>query len=106
MRIIKERTVYTICLIDKYKSASENLEVWLTVIREANWARPADLKAKFRNASIIDSKRVVFNIKGNEFRLVADIEYRLKTVFIIWFGTHKEYEKTNIKKLTYGHQDY
>jgi mRNA interferase HigB len=58
----------------------------------------------YRNASIISGKRVVFNIHGNEFRLVVDIEYRLKIVFIIWFGTHQEYAKLNIKTLTYGNQ--
>jgi len=106
MRIIKERTVYTICLIDKYKSASESLEAWLSAVQKANWVSPSDLKTKFRNASIIDGKRVVFNIKGNEFRLVVDIEYRLRTVFIIWFGTHREYQKLNIKELTYGNKNY
>ena len=106
MRIVKERTVYTICLIGKYRTAAESLEAWITEIREADWARPADLKAKFRNGSIINSKRVVFNIKGNEYRLVVDIEYRLKAVFIIWFGSHKEYEKLNIKTITYGNQGY
>ena len=106
MRIIKEKTVYTICLIEKYKSASENLEAWIHEVREADWAGAADLKAAFRNASIINRKRVVFNIKGNEFRLVVDIEYRIKFVYIIWFGTHQEYQKINIKALTYGNQHY
>ena len=44
----------------------------------------------YRNASILDSKRVVFNIRGNSFRLIVDIEYHLKIVFIAWFGTHKQ----------------
>jgi mRNA interferase HigB len=93
-------------MIEKYKQASESLEAWLTVVQQADWASPADLKAKFRNASIIDGRRVVFNIEGNEFRLVADIECRLKSVFIIWFGTHQEYQKINIKKLIYGNKNY
>jgi mRNA interferase HigB len=106
MRIIKERTVYTICMIEKYKSASDNLEAWLSEIREADWVTPADVKAKYRNASIINNKRVVFNIKGNEFRLVVDIEYRMRLVYIIWFGTHGEYQRQNIKTLIYGNQGY
>jgi mRNA interferase HigB len=106
MRIIKARTVYIICLIDKFKPAADSLEAWLAETIQAEWASPADVKAKYRNASIICSKRVVFNIKGNEFRLVVDIEYKLKLVFIIWFGTHSEYQKENIKTLSYGNQGY
>lgn len=60
-----------------------------------------ELKAKYRNASIINSKRVVFNIKGNEYRLVVDIEYKLKIVFIVWFGTHKEYDTIDAKTISY-----
>jgi HTH-type transcriptional regulator/antitoxin HigA len=52
-----------------------------------------ELKSKYRNASVLSSKRVVFNIKGNDYRLIVDIEYRLKIVFVVWFGTHAEYNK-------------
>jgi mRNA interferase HigB len=106
VRIIKARTVYTICLIDKFRPAADSLEAWLYEAMQADWASPADVKAQYRNASIVNSKRVVFNIKGNEFRLVVDIEYRLRLVFVIWFGTHRDYEGQNIKKLSYGNQGY
>ncbi len=106
MRVIKERTVYVICQTEKYKSASESLAAWLYMVQAAGWSSPAELKSQFRNASIIGSKRVVFNIRGNDFRLVLDIEYKLKIVFIIWFGHHQEYEKVNIKTLSYGNQGY
>ena len=59
------------------------------------------LKAKYRNASILTSKRVVFNIKGNDFRLIVDIEYRLKIIFIVWIGTHKQYDKIDAKTISY-----
>ena len=106
MRVIKERTVYIICQTEKYKSASESLAAWLDEVRAADWSGPADLKSNYRNASIIGGKRVVFNIRGNDFRLVVDIEYRIRIVFIIWFGSHQEYEKINIKSLSYGNQGY
>lgn len=51
----------------------------------------------FRNASIISSKRVVFNIKGNDFRLITDIEFKLGIVFIVWFGTYNEYDRIDAK---------
>jgi hypothetical protein len=59
------------------------------------------LKAKYGNASIISSKRVVFNLKGNDYRLIVDIEYRLKIVFIVWFGTHNEYDKIDARTVRY-----
>jgi mRNA interferase HigB len=106
MRIIKEKTVYTICQTGKYRSASDSLTAWILKVRQVNWASPVKLKETFPNASIIDEKRVVFNIRGNDFRLVVDVEYRLRLVFIIWFGTHEEYQKLNIRKLNYGNQRY
>lgn len=60
-----------------------------------------DLKSKYGNASIINSKRVVFNIKGNDYRLLVDIEYSLKMVFVVWFGTHKEYDRIDVKEMKY-----
>ena len=59
------------------------------------------MKALYKNASIISGKRVVFNIKGNDYRLIVDIEYNLKIIFIVWIGTHKEYDKINVKKISY-----
>ncbi len=50
---------------------------------------------------MINNKRVVFNIKGNNYRLIADIEYNLKILFVIWIGTHSDYDKINIEKLRY-----
>lgn len=59
------------------------------------------MKDQYRNASVINKKRVVFNIAGNKFRLIVDIEYRIKLVFIVWVGTHMEYDRINIKEIKY-----
>jgi mRNA interferase HigB len=67
----------------------------------AHWSNPNELKAQYHNASVLTDKRVVFNIHGNAFRLIVDVEYRLKIVFVIWFGTHKQYDKINAKKVSY-----
>lgn len=102
MRIIKEKTLYEKCQKDsRYQQALESVKSWIFEIRLANWDSPTGLKLKYRNASIINSKRVVFNIKGNEFRLITDIEYKLRIVFIVWFGTHKEYDKIDVKTISY-----
>ena len=67
----------------------------------ANWQNPNELKEQHLSASIINNKRVVFNIHGNKFRLIVDIEYRLGIVFIVWFGSHKEYDKIDVKIIKY-----
>ncbi len=56
----------------------------------------------YKHASIISSKRVVFDIKGNNYRLVVDIEYRLRIVYVVWFGTHEEYDKLDVRSIEYG----
>lgn len=85
----------------KYKQAKEPLKAWVYEVKFSTWASANELKAKYRNAGIVSSKRVVFNIKGNDLRLIVDIEYKLKIVFIVWFGTHKEYDKIDAKAVSY-----
>ena len=70
-------------------------------VKFSTWKNTNEPKAKYSNAGIISSKRVVFNIKGNDYRLIVDVEYKLKIVFIVWFGTHKEYDKIDAKKVNY-----
>lgn len=82
-------------------NSEQSLKAWIQEVEKSNWKNSAELKQKFRNASIINSKRVVFNIKGNDFRLVVDIEYRLKIIFIVWVGTHSEYDKIDVKTVKY-----
>ena len=101
MRIIKEKTLSDYCRHDKYKQAEEPLKAWIYEVKFSTWQNTHELKTKYRNASIISSKRVVFNIKGNDYRLIADIEYKLKIVFIVWFGTHAEYDKIDAKTVSY-----
>ena len=84
-----------------YKKAEQAIRSWIYEVKYSDWNNAAELKAKYKHASIISSKRVVFNIRGNNFRLVADIEYQLKIVFVVWLGTHSEYDKINVKELSY-----
>jgi mRNA interferase HigB len=101
MRIIKEKTITDYCKVNKYKQAVESLKAWIYEVKFSTWNNASELKAKYGNASIISSKRVVFSIKGNNYRLIVDIEYKLKIVFIVWFGTHKEYDKIDAKTVNY-----
>jgi mRNA interferase HigB len=101
MRIIKESTLTGYCKQNKYHQAEESVKAWIYEVRFSTWNNANELKAKYGNASIISSKRVVFNIKGNDYRLIVDIEYKLKIVFVVWFGTHKEYDKIDTKTVSY-----
>jgi len=101
MRIIKERTLTNYCKLGRYKPAAESLKAWAFEVRYSNWYNANELKSKYRNASVLSSKRVVFNIKGNDYRLIVDIEYKLMIVFIVWFGTHAEYDKIDAKTVCY-----
>jgi mRNA interferase HigB len=81
--------------------AEQQLKVWHMETVKAEWSNSAELKQHFRTASIINNRRVVFNIKGNDYRLIVDIEFTKKAVFIVWFGTHKQYDKINVEKVSY-----
>lgn len=101
MRIIKEKTLYEYLGQNKYQQAEASIKAWIYEVRYSNWDNANDLKANYGNASIIGAKRVVFNIKGNDYRLVVDIEYKIKIIFIVWFGTHAEYDKIDVKSIEY-----
>ncbi|MEM6817057.1 MAG: type II toxin-antitoxin system HigB family toxin [Bacteroidota bacterium] len=101
MRVIKEKTLFEYCRHSKYRQAKGSIKAWVYEARASNWNNSNELKAHYGNASIINSKRVVFNINGNEYRLVVDIEYKLKIIIIIWFGTHAEYDKIDAKTVSY-----
>ena len=72
--------------------AKPHLEAWVDEVRNADWMQPADIKAQFRSASILKSRRVVFNIAGNSYRLVVAVAYRYGALYIKFIGTHAEYD--------------
>lgn len=103
MRVIAVKTLKH--FIDEFPRAGQSILAWYEEADAAEWNSPNVLKQQYRNASIISEKRVVFNIHGNSYRLVVDIEYRLKIVFVVWFGTHKQYDKIDIKMVKYDKAD-
>jgi mRNA interferase HigB len=86
------------------KAVKSALEAWFHEVLHANWNTPADVLKAYANASIVGPDRVVFNIKGNDYRLVVAINYRRQIVFIKWLGTHADYDKIDVKTVRYGHQ--
>jgi mRNA interferase HigB len=80
------------------------LQAWFHEAVRADWGSSTDVKKSYPNASILDAERVVFNIKGNDYRLVTAIDYRRKIVFIKWLGTHAAYDKIDARTVQYGDQ--
>ena len=74
------------------KAARSQYEAWLDIVGRAKWRNPEDVKESYPKASILKASRVVFNIKGNDYRLVAALQYRAGTLAIRFFGTHGEYD--------------
>jgi len=86
---------------NEYPEAKKSIEAWTAEVQKADWNSHNELKEQFGSASIINNLRVVFNIKGNKYRLVVDILYKNKFVYVVWFGTHKQYDKIDVNALTY-----
>lgn len=74
---------------------------WYEVVRKATWANVMDLKRDFGSASIVGD-RIVFNIKGNDYRLIVAVDYGYRIVFIKWMGTHSEYDRVDVRTVAYG----
>lgn len=77
------------------KAARLQYDAWLAIASQAQWHHPRDVKASHPKASILKGGRVVFNIKGNSYRLVAALQYQAGVLAIRFFGTHDEYDRIN-----------
>ena len=75
------------------------LDAWFDEVRRAKWRSPADVKRLYATASIVTAERVVFNIKGNDYRLVVSIDFEKGIVWIKWIGTHQEYNKIDVREV-------
>jgi mRNA interferase HigB len=91
MRIIARSTLPSFW--EQYPDAEQPLKAWFYEAVRANWQSPSDIKNLYRNASILANNRVVFNIKGNNYRLIVHVKYDIGIIFIRFVGTHKEYDK-------------
>lgn len=75
--------------------AEQPLRSWVDEATKADWQNPAEIKEQYRSASILKNRRVVFNIKGNSYRLIVAIAYQRGWIFVKFIGTHKEYDSTD-----------
>lgn len=90
MRVIAVSTLKAFW--ERFPEAEQPLKAWYEEATKASWMQPADIKAQYRSASVLKNRRVVFNIKGNDFRLIVAVAYRLQVVYVKFVGTHKEYD--------------
>ncbi|MBV8118336.1 MAG: type II toxin-antitoxin system HigB family toxin [Alphaproteobacteria bacterium] len=78
------------------------LDAWFAEVRRATWSSTADVKRLYRTASIIASNRIVFNIRGNAYRLVVAVDFEKGIVWIKWLGTHRDYDRIDVREV--GHE--
>lgn len=91
MRIIARSTLKLFWI--KYIDAEQPVKAWFEIVKASIWEKPNDIKEVFRSADILSNSRVVFNIKGNKYRLIVSVRYDLKIVYVRFIGTHAEYDK-------------
>ena len=91
MRIISRKALKEFW--EQHPDAQQPLLAWYIDAKHVLWKSPADIKDVYRNASFIANNRVVFNIKGNKYRLIAAIQYEYSIVYVRFVGTHRQYER-------------
>jgi mRNA interferase HigB len=84
---------------EKHSDSEQQLKSWFQETSNAEWNSPNDIKIEYPSASILSNNRVVFNIKGNKYRLIIKINYDYKMAWIRFVGTHTEYDKIDANKI-------
>ena len=106
MRIIARRTLIEFTARRSgqrdHAALQAALQAWFQEVRTAEWRSPSDVKRSYATASIINAERVVFNIKGNSYRLVVAIDYERSIVWIKWIGTHEDYDRIDVARVRHG----
>ena len=97
MRIISRKRLIEFWV--KHPDAEQPLRAWYTEAKKAYWRSPAEVKSFYRNVSVVGNQRLVFNIKGNDYRLVVLVDYSHSKIFIRFIGTHQEYDQINATKI-------
>ena len=97
MRVIAKKTLREFW--EKHADCEEQLKSWYHEAESANWKSPNDIKTNYPSASILADNRVVFNIKGNKYRLIVKINYDYEVTWIRFVGTHAQYDKIDANKI-------
>jgi mRNA interferase HigB len=93
MQIIASKTLRQFW--ERHPDSEQPLKAWMNEVRRAQWRQPSSIKLMYRSASILKNRRVVFNIKGDSYRLIVAIAFKHGIVYIKFIGTHREYDRIN-----------
>ena len=97
MRIFTEQTLKEYA--EKHPEALTALQDWKQKVKKSNWTCFAEVKSTFNSADSIGNQRYVFNVKGNDYRIVTVIKFTIRFVYIRFIGTHAEYDKIDCKNI-------
>lgn len=99
MRVIAKSTIKKLWEQPGHADAKGPLESWYEEVIKADWSTPQAIKSQYRNASICGNNRVVFNIGGNKYRLVVEMQYRAGIAWIKFVGTHAQYDLIDVETI-------
>ncbi|BCH26598.1 type II toxin-antitoxin system HigB family toxin [Mesorhizobium sp. L-8-3] len=103
MRIVARRTlrefVDSLAGQKDQRAVKAALDAWFDEVSKANWASSADVRRLYATASIVSAGRIVFNIKGNDYRLVVAVDFEKGIVWIKWIGTHQAYDRIDVTEV-------
>ena len=103
MRIIARRTLRD--FVDSLAGHKDQpavkaaLDAWFDEVKKARWASSAEVKASYATACIVNAERIVFNVKGNAYRLVVAVDFEKSLVWIKWIGAHKDYDRIGVREV-------
>lgn len=100
MKVLVKRTIHY--YVNKYPNVKNGLLLWVSEFSKFTFNTFNELKNVYSNASIVGNNRVIFNIKGNDFRLIVSISFVQHACYVIWFGTHKKYDKINAETVAFN----
>ena len=106
MRVIARRTLRE--FVDSLAGQKDQpavkaaLDAWFAEVGKAMWTTTADVKRLYATASIVSAERIVFNIKGNDYRLVVSVDFEKSIVWIKWVGTHRAYDRIDVTEVEHG----
>jgi mRNA interferase HigB len=99
MRVVAKSTLVKIWMRPECADSKGALQSWFDEASKAAWLTPQDIKAQYRSASICGNNRVVFNIAGNKYRSVVEMQYRAGIVWVKFVGTHAQYDQINVENV-------
>lgn len=99
IRVIAKSSLVKFWSQSAYKDAKSALQCWYDEAIQADWKTPQELKTHYENASICGNNRVVFNIAGNKYRLVVEVQYQAGIVWVKFIGTHAQYDQINVENI-------